>query len=368
MKSKFFLICLILVLGKSYGQRIIRTENSGWTFTSSLNAEERKVVNLPHTWNAEDAITKGGDYYRGVATYQKNIFVGEEWKDKRLYLKFEGVNQVASLFLNDKLVGKHIGGYTGFVFDISDFVTIGSNNHIRLECDNSYNADVPPLSADFTFYGGAYRDVYLVVTNPVHFSLEDGAGLLIRTPELSENNAKVHLTSNVKNYLPKQANVMADLTIFSPDNKIAYSGSKSLNLAGTDVNKVDFEFNVDNPDLWSPESPNLYRAELKLIDTETQDTLDAVSEDFGCRWFSVDPEKGFFLNGKAYRLMGVSRHQDYAGLGNALPNKIHETDLKMIKDMGSNFIRLAHYPQDPAVYEWCDKLGIIVWSEIPIVK
>ena len=359
-----------VILQAGFAQRIIQSINSGWMFSSEQDSGKTELVNFPHTWNNKDALLNGTAYYRGKANYIKTFFIPERWKNKRLYLKFEGANQVVNLYVNGKLAGTHKGGYTGFVFDVSEFVEAGKNNQFRIECDNSYNAAIPPLTADFTFYGGVYRDVYLMVTDPIQFVVNNIAtgNLRIITPSVSKAEAEVAISCEIGNYVlvPQKAEV--ELNVFSPANQKIYSERKGLRLSANHVQNLDFNFKINTPDLWSPEKPQLYRVELTLLNAETGKTVDFVSSDFGCRWFSVDPDNGFFLNGKKYRLMGVSRHQDDAGLGNALPNKIHENDIKTIKAMGSNFIRIAHYPQDPDVYAWCDKLGLLVWSEIPIVN
>lgn len=370
MKKSISLLIILFVAIVGKAQRLITSLNANWEFVSEKNINDTARVNLPHTWNADDAFLAGGNYFRGKGFYSKTFFVPEKWNGQQLFVRFEGANQVTELFVNDTKVGEHIGGYTGFVFNITPYLSFGCNNQLKVVCDNSYNENIAPLSADFTFYGGIYRDVNLIHTQSLHVEVENNANgnVQVKTPVVNEKEAQVEVKFNLKNSSEQKAKTEVRLTVYDANNNVIANQSQKIIVDQLSKAPVTLNFNINNPQLWSPESPVLYFTKIEVIDTKTKQVTDEVTTHFGCRWFSIDASKGFFLNGKKYRLMGVNRHQDFKGLGNALPNEVHEHDMKMVKEMGSNFIRIAHYPQDPDIYDWCDKLGIIAWSEIPIVN
>ncbi|SDK79958.1 beta-galactosidase [Salinimicrobium catena] len=365
-KSLFFLfICLSLT---AHSQRNIQSLNSAWKFATEQEPEKTEIVNIPHTWNAEDAFRDGKEYFRGKGIYEKTLFAPEEWNEKRMFLKFEGSNQVTTVFVNDQQIGEHRGGYTGFVFDISEALIPGKENKIRIEVDNSHNLDIPPLDADFNFYGGIYRDLWLVTTPKVHFEManEAAGNILIKTPEVSEESGNLEVEAKVVNSSAGKKNTEVKIDIFDPTDKLIKTLRKEFNLKAGEIKKVNFSHTVNTPELWSPSSPVLYRVEASVSAADSEN--DIIDSRFGFRWFEADPEKGFFLNGKPLKLIGANRHQDFENLGNALPGELHLRDYEMIKEMGANFIRTAHYPQDPEVYKVCDELGLLVWSEIPVIN
>ncbi len=343
-----------------HAQRLVKTFNSAWEFELE-NSKAKETVNIPHTWNAEDPFNDG-PYFRGKGIYRKSIYIPKDWSNRAVFLKFEAANQVTWLFVNDHLVGEHIGGYTAFVFDLTEALNFGTENNIRIEVDNSHNTDIPPLEADFNFYGGIYRDIELIVTGKSHFRLEGEAGgnLLIKTPEVSEKNARVTFERTIVN---PGKELDLQIKISDPSGNIVYEKSLAVNTENLLV-----DFSIDNPKLWSPENPQLYSLQADLINKNTGEIKDSFFSKFGCRWFTADPEKGFILNGKPIKLIGANRHQDFENMGNAVPNSIHRKDYQMIKDMGANFIRTAHYPQDPEVYRICDELGLLVWTEVPVIN
>ncbi|SDS08884.1 glycoside hydrolase family 2 TIM barrel-domain containing protein [Gramella sp. MAR_2010_147] len=361
MKFFNYLLIIIFLIGfKTQAQRVVKTINSGWEFQLE-NSENPETVNIPHTWNAEDAFNDGA-YFRGKGTYKKKLFIPQDYKEKNVFIKFEGANQVTKVFVNNQLAGEHIGGYTGFIFELSDYLKYENENEIRIELDNAHHADIPPLEADFNFYGGIYRDVELIVTGKSHFQLEgESAGNFpIKTPAVSEELAKVVFDTKVENY---HEDLKLQVEITDPSGNPVSSREHSLK-----AEELSLDFEIMNPELWSPEEPNLYNLKADLIDSRSGEILDSYTSNFGCRWFKADPEKGFFLNGKPIKLIGANRHQDFENMGNAVPNSIHRKDYQMIKDMGANFIRTAHYPQDPDVYRICDELGLLVWTEIPVIN
>lgn len=352
-----------------YSQRSVQSLNSAWKF-SLENQDKTEIVNIPHTWNAEDPFRDGKEYFRGKGTYQKTLFASEEWEQKRVFIKFEGSNQITSLFVNNQKIGEHRGGYTGFVFDISEALKIGEENQIRIEVDNAHNTDIPPLDADFNFYGGIYRDLELIVSDLVHFEIANEAtgNILVKIPEVSKENAKIQLETKLVNHSLENKNTLVSIDIFDHESNSIKTLNKKLSLKPSETKSLKFEYQVKNPKLWSPDSPNLYRIEASISDQKSEKLLDVFDTKVGFRWFEIDAENGFFLNGKPLKLIGANRHQDFQGLGNALPNAIHQSDYKTIKEMGANFIRTAHYPQDPEVYKICDELGLLVWSEVPVIN
>ncbi|MGY5846582.1 glycoside hydrolase family 2 TIM barrel-domain containing protein [Salegentibacter sp. HM20] len=362
-------LLLLLSVSSLFSQRSVQTINSAWEFQLE-NSEKTSIVNIPHTWNAEDAFRDGKEYFRGKGTYQKTIFAPETWGQKQIFLKFEGSNQITSLFVNGKKIGEHRGGYTGFVFNISEALKFGQTNQVKIEVDNAHNTDIPPLDADFNFYGGIYRDLELIVTDAVHFELENEAAgnLLIKTEKVSATRASIDFEARILNASDKRKKVKLEVNIFDPSNKRIRTITRELNIKTSASIKVNLQDQLQNPELWSPDTPNLYKLEARLVDQATGQILDNFDSKFGLRWFEVDTERGFTLNGKPLKLIGANRHQDFKDLGNALPNSLHRKDYQMIKDMGANVIRTAHYPQDPDVYRICDELGLLVWTEVPVIN
>lgn len=367
MKKLLFFLLLTTCL-VSYGQRNVQSLNAGWEFTSTQHPEKNELVNIPHTWNAEDAFRGGKEYFRGKGIYKKAFYAPEEWKNNRIYLKFEGSNQITTLFINEQYIGEHRGGYTGFVFDISEAVNPNAENSIRVEVDNSHNPDIPPLDADFNFYGGIYRDLWLITTPKVHFETANEAtgNLLIRTPDVSDQVGKLEIETNIVNNSTENQESEVRIDIYDPEARPLKTLRKTIFLKAGETKKINFSYSVDYPELWSPSSPKLYQVESSISSKGLK--KDIIDSKFGFRWFKADPEKGFFLNGKPLKLIGANRHQDFERLGNALPNELHRRDYEMIKEMGANFIRTAHYPQDPEVYRSCDELGLLAWSEIPVIN
>jgi len=372
-----FVVSILPAFGQSEGGRVKMSLNQGWDFklADPRNSSQSTLdddtgwenVNLPHTWNAADAFDEEPGYYRGAGWYKRSLKVSSDLAGKRLFLYFEGANQVADVFVNGKNAGRHIGGYTAFAFDITDFVHTGANL-IGVRVDNSFNEDIPPLTADFNFYGGVYRDVWLIAANDVHFDVTDHAssGVRITTPDISGGKGTVDVVGVLANDGKTERSLSLSAEVFD-------AAGKRVSAITTDIvappgRKTDLssKLTVPEPQLWSPDKPYLYQVRLKII--QNGKTIDEISQPLGFRWFKFDPDTGFWLNGKHVDLRGANRHQDYQSLGNAVPNDLHIKDMQWIKDEGFNFIRLAHYPQDPAVLEAADRLGLLIWEEIPIVN
>jgi beta-galactosidase len=367
---KTFLAVLLIISGLLVHAQTKVSINQGWEFSKSETAKGWEKVNLPHTWNAEDVIDEIPGYYRGVGFYKKTLNIVPT-KNQKVYLQFEGANNNAELFINQKSVGKHVGGYNAFIFDITPFLNVNGKNEVLVKVDNEVDFNDLPVSADFTFYGGIYRDVFLVVKNDVHFDMMNfgSPGVFISTPSVSAQNGTVKIAGKIVNDESESNKITLQTTIKNKSGKVVYQ-----NLIQTKIKSNstwDFGVNniaIKNPDLWSPDQPNLYSVDLKIIDTKTQKIIDSSTQPLGFRWFKFDAEKGFFLNGEPLKLIGTNRHQDREGYGNALPDDFHEEDIRLIKEMGANFLRIAHYPQDPRVLEMCDKYGLLVWEEIPVVN
>jgi beta-galactosidase len=326
-------------------------------------------VSLPHTWNAADAFNKEVRYRQGIGWYRRSLPITGVAPDRRIVLHFEGANQVKTLFVNGSEVGEHVGGYTAFAFDITDFVSFGGENVIAVRVDNRHDDDIPPLNADFTFYGGIYRNAWLIETDPVHIDVLDHAspGIFLDTPLLQEGNASVRIRGSIVNRSEEEHSVVTTHRILDSDRREVASVYSSLRIEA--AGRSEFSLTSDplpNARLWSPDDPYLYtvRTEVRLGDR----LVDAVENPLGLRWVQVDPERGFLLNGEPLKLLGTNRHQDYPGLGNALPDALHRRDVEIVKDTGFNFLRTAHYPQARAVLDASDRLGLIVWEETPIVN
>ena len=322
--------------------------NENWTFL--YHDGTSTCVNIPHTWNALDGQDGGNDYYRGTCRYQKTFPKPEFGPKERVYLEFRGVNASAKVILNGATVATHDGGYSTFRADITE--KLEQENDLLVEVDNSVNDRVYPQKADFTFYGGIYRDVTLLTVNENHFDLDyfGGPGLAI-TPTVVGKDSSVQVRS-----WHNAPNGVVSVKLLDQEGKIVASGE------GTDA-----AMTISNVHLWDGiEDPYLYSCVATLsVDGVA---VDEITANFGVRTFHVDPQKGFFLNGRSYPLRGVYRHQDWKGIGNALTTFHHDTDMAMIREIGANTIRLAHYQHDQYFYDLCDRYGMVVWAEIPYIS
>ncbi|WP_256011239.1 glycoside hydrolase family 2 TIM barrel-domain containing protein [Desertivirga xinjiangensis] len=378
----YFILLLQLTLIRTKGAaqgRIVQTINSNWEFqrgdirfdtVKPLDAN-RQAVNLPHSWNKEDVNDEIPGYYRGIGWYSKKIFIPEEWKTKELYLQFKAVNQFAEVYVNGKKAGSHTGGYTAFNVNITPFLDFGpeAQNEISIKADNSHDENIPPLSADFTFFGGIYRDVQLSALNKIHFNMMDHAssGVFIHTPMVSAEKAQVRIRGTMTNATGKIQKLLIINTI--RDQQGTLLSEKKTTLRAAAFSRFEHHFSdIVNPKLWSPEHPNLYTVTSVIQDISSGEILDQIIQPLAFRWFKFDPDKGFFLNGRPLKLVGASRHQDFKNMANAVPAGVQVRDVELLKEMGGNFLRIAHYPQDEAVLNACDRLGILTSVEIPIVN
>lgn len=390
------------------------TINSGWKHTTGIemdnanpsvvkadySTEELKKwqnVNIPHTWNTHDGQDGGANFLRTVGWYRKTLNItASEVADKKVYIEFLGSSIITTLYVNGVQIDEpHKGGYTAFRYDITDEL-IDGDNLIAVKVDNRYDDTVAPLSGDFNVYGGIYRDVKLIITNQVHVDMNDFAssGLYLTTKNVTVDSATIEVKANIVNDSNQAVTVDVSALLFEPntfeeistitnprfdvqemasDNgtALATQNQNSVNIAPGGSYTFEKSFNINNPKLWAG-MENPFRYMVRLDIKQGNDVLHSVTEYVGLRFFEVKltgnrDTDGFYLNGELYPLRGVNRHQDWEDMGYAITRKEHDIDFGMIYEIGANCIRLAHYPHDPYFYELCDKYGIVVWAEIPLV-
>ncbi|MFS2785945.1 glycoside hydrolase family 2 TIM barrel-domain containing protein [Bacteroides ovatus] len=368
--SRLVSVVLFMLYGMSmFAQRQDILLNNDWNFRFSHQVQKGTEVrvDLPHTWNAQDALSGKIDYKRGIGNYEKNLFIRPEWKGKRLFIRFEGVNNIADVFINRRHIGEHRGGYGAFIFEITGKVEYGKENSILVRVNNGEQLDIMPLVGDFNFYGGIYRDVHLLITDETCISPLDYAspGVRLIQDSVSHRYAKVRAIVDLSN--GSSGNQEVELNVRLLDGqRVVKEGTKNVNLSGNEVMQQELTFEIDQPHLWNGrQDPFLSQAEVTLF--RNGQMVDRVTQPLGLRFYRIDPDKGFFLNGKHLPLQGVCRHQDRSEVGNALRPQHHEEDVALMLEMGVNAVRLAHYPQATYFYDLMDKNGIIVWAEIPFV-
>lgn len=339
--------------------------NASWQFTkdavsvgkgaSVLTEGNWEALDLPHTWNGIDGQDGGNDYYRGTCYYAKTMKRAEFGSEPIVYIEFEGANSSATLYVNGKEAGSHDGGYSTWRVNITDF--LAEDNEIVVAVDNAPNERVYPQMADFTFYGGLYRDVNVISVGEAHFDLDYyGGPALMVTPEVKGADADVEIEVFLTGCADGDE---LEYTILDGGQEVAKQ------TVGADTTKISFT--ISDVHLWNGrKDPHLYTAQVVL--KRAGEAVDERSARFGCRTYEIDPEKGFILNGERYPLHGVSRHQDRPKKGNALSHEDHEEDIALILEMGANTIRLAHYQHDQYFYDLCDEKGLVIWAEIPYIS
>jgi len=380
MKKKLFNLlgfCLFigLSINNSFAREVISINNN-WQYSEGIKVtgsfisnfstsgyKGAKVVNLPHTWNKEDFL-KRGEFRRGYGSYQKKLDIPKEYKGKRLFLKFEGAGTIANLLVNSHYIGEHKGAYNAFTFEITDYVNYGAENDIDVICNNLPQFDVAPLFGDFNLYGGLYRDAWLIVTDenacvsPLYFG---STGVLVSQLNVSEKRAElraeVHLSTKTD-----YKDCIVEFSVLDANNKIVSFSTDSIIYNNSSLCNVT----IKNPHLWNGiDDPYLYKTVTVLKRNGKE--IDRVEEKIGLRYYYIDTNKGFFLNGKHLKLRGVSRHQDWDSIASALTVKNHLVDYDFFQEMGANALRLAHYPQAKFMFQEADRRGYIVWEEIPFV-
>ncbi len=366
----FVLFFFILCVFQNYAQRSVVLLNDDWEFHLAKyvgsDADVRRV-DLPHTWNAQDAFNSDGYYHRGIGEYEKVIAVPDAWRGKRVYLRFEGANAVADVFVNRKHAGRHVGGYGAFNVEVTDYVEYGADNEILVCVNNGETLDVMPLTGDFNHYGGLYRDVYLIVADEVGISMLDNgsSGVRLVQDSVSHERADVRALVELSNGSEQTVDATVRLRLLDGGKEVL-AVEKVVSLAPDADEDCTLPFSLDKPHLWDGRrDPFLYDVEVALL--RDGNVVDKVEQHLGLRFYSIDPDKGFFLNGRHLALHGVCRHQDRAEVGNALRKEHHDEDAAIMLEMGVNAVRLAHYPQSEYFYDLMDRYGIVVWAEIPFV-
>ncbi|MBE6797393.1 MAG: glycoside hydrolase family 2 protein [Ruminococcaceae bacterium] len=340
--------------------RTVFNFNAKWAFTKTATEVPSAIdsayetVDLPHSWNATDGQDGGNDYHRGTCYYVKSFNKAELPESALYYLEIKGANSSADVYLNGQKLAHHDGGYSTWRVNLTE--TLAEENLLVIAVDNAANETVYPQMADFTFYGGLYRDVNIICVGNSHFDLDyyGGTGLMV-TPEICGKDAKVDIQVWVTNANENQS---VNYVICDADGEL---------VAAAQSNEGAATLNIENVHLWhGRKDPYLYTAKVELV--EDGKVIDSVQTRFGCRTFEIDPERGFILNGEEYPLRGVSRHQDRWGIGNALLPEHHKEDMDLICEVGATTIRLAHYQHDQYFYDLCDERGMVIWAEIPYIS
>ena len=374
------LACLGLMTMQAEGRKV-ESFNSGWSFKKApaekelaLNAPKWESgwseVEIPHTWNAKDMQVQANNFYEGAAYYKKNYFFPADLKGKRVFLRFEGVGSCAEVFVNGMLATSHKGGYSAFACEISPLLKVGEENEIIVKADNKSRPDVIPVNHNlFGVYGGIYRPVWLIVTEPYNISVTDCAspGVYITQKNVSKKQADVKVKVKLDNGTLQPVPVTLQNTIYDQEGKQIATNSQSFELTAQGEQAYETSFTIKKPMLWQGrENPYLYKVVSRLI--KDGQVIDEMVQPLGLRKYEIVAGKGFYLNGEKYPMYGVTRHQDWWGLGSALKNENHDFDLATIMDVGATTVRFAHYQQSDYLYSRCDSLGLIIWAEIPFVN
>lgn len=367
--SVFGLLLFPLFVDAAVEERPLET----WRFIrndAAVDADpaEWERVSVPHTWNAADG-HDGGSYYRGPGWYQKDLEVKPMVPGQRVFLRFDAVGTVADVFVDQQRVGGHLGGYTAFTIEITDRVEGGGTFDLRVRADNSHRPDVAPLSGDFTVFGGMHRKADVVVARPVCLSLLDhgSPGVRLYQDHVDRERADLRVKWRIDNGDSRDRDIQTVLTLTDADGGVVATETLETAVPAGEVAEQEQTLSLDDPHLWHGiEDPYLYRLGVELFDGET--LIDRYTKRVGFRFYRVDAEKGFFLNGKPYRLRGVNMHQDRAGVGAAVTDAHIREDFKYIEEIGANALRLAHYPHSSLSYELSDELGLLVWAELPLVN
>lgn len=348
--------------------------NDSWQFAMGecakvQSSSQWQSVSLPHTWNGLDGQDGGNDFHRGACTYTRVITPDRADKNKTIYLRFGASNYQTDLYVNGKHAGSHIGGYTAFAFDITPYLQFGKPNELRVVVSNAEGLAVAPVSADFTFFGGLIRGVELVKKNKLHIAADDfgSRGVYVSQANVSNQEATLPVTVKLRNTDSGIRKGIVEISLLDHNNNEVAQTSSPIK-----VNKGEKEvscqtINVQNPHLWNGrKDPYLYTVKVTLRDGKT--VCDSYSTKIGLRYYSIDPNKGFMLNGESYPLRGVSLHEERPNKGNAVTDQERREDIDRLVDMGANYIRLSHYQHGDFTYNYLDSLGIVCWTETPVIN
>lgn len=381
-KYLFLILCLFTIGGNSMLQaREVITFNDGWSFKKgpfqkdpllfSATFDSRwQEVKIPHTWNAADMQKDKKDYYAGEAYYKKEYTPAAGQQDKRTFLRFEGVGSVAEVYVNKVYAGNHKGAYSAFAVEITKLLKYGEPNEIMVKVDNSPRPDVIPINNTlFGVYGGIYRPVQLIITDKVNIAVTDYAspGIYISQKDVSRKSAGVDVKIKLENKEKQAKEVLLSTTVYERDGKVKARRESPVVVLPQGRQTYEHNIAVKNPHLWQGlEDPYLYKVVVRV--TADGKVIDEVTQPLGLRHFELRAADGMYLNGKKVPMYGVCRHQDWWGLGSALTDKEHDTDLAIIKEIGATTIRFAHYQQSERIYAKCDSIGFMIWAEIPFVN
>jgi len=388
--KKGWLFILSIVIAINLFAKESTNINGGWKFTKSAVQSAEQVafddaawdnISLPHTWNALDGADGGNNYFRGIGWYRKHVVVPVSLTGKIIYLKIGAANTSASVYVNGQLIGSHTGGYSAFMFDVTHTVVLGQDNVIAVKVDNSATILCPPLSADFTFYGGITRDVELVAANPVHINpnvtLSNNLsmvsinvaqpGVIIKQSNVSAASANLNILTKLRNSGSAAVTATVVITLKDSLGGIVQTLSDMKTIPANDTITSTVATTVSNPHLWNGlYDPYLYRVEIVL--NVNGITTDNSVQPLGLRYFSVDPNTGFYLNGKSYPLRGVCLHEEKKDKGRAVSDADRKEAIDLIRETGMNYFRLSHYEHGDFTYNYLDSLGIICWAEIPDIN
>ena len=348
----------------AFGDRAV---NSDWRYIAHPAARPDDLpdagwtrVDLPHTWNATDPVDAEPGYRRGTGWYRKTLRIDSPAAGTRHLLYFEAANMRADVYVNGHAAGGHVGGYLGFTVEIGQWLEPAIENEILVRVDNGVDRDlIPSQKSDFVLYGGLTRDVYLLTRPRSYISR-----LQIDTPDVTAQSGTVQVTAALAGDVALDDGALVRFTLVDPGGNVLPGHGEARFDRSTGMTAPLVLPPVESPRLWSPDDPALYRVEAALVDASGR-VLHRLGDAFGFRWYEFDGNGAFVLNGERLLLRGTHRHEEHAGYGAAMPNALHVRDMEMIRETGANFVRLAHYPQDPAVYEAADRLGLILWDELP---
>jgi beta-galactosidase len=380
----FFLILILTMMAmkNAYGMpRFDIPFNGNWKFmkgsisgASAVIFDDSKweKVNLPYTWNNLDGQDGGNNYYRGPAWYRKTFNLPKEYTGREVFIKFGAANQVAEVYINGKFAGEHKGGYAAFTFDITGYIIPGNSNCIAVKVDNTSKDSIEfhlvPLDGDFTMGGGLYRTVKLIVTDSVHISTLDysSPGVYITQKNVNDTSADIEIKTKLRNDSKNLQNVSIKTIIYNNDGSILKQSTGKAALPPLSGQDYEAKFSIDNPHLWNGRiDPYLYKVAVILF--QNKKLLDETEQPLGLRYYKIDPQKGFYLNGKPYKLHGFCMHEDKENKGRALSDADREEEMNCLLDIGATMVRLAHYQHADREYELCDRNGLVVWTEIPLV-